>query len=103
MSKPIITTSWADLQILELDAWWRANREKAPNKFDEELAIAFQTLSVVPGAGQRYPHPEEDVRRVLLRSTRNHVYYIERKDYVLVVAVWGAIRGSGPDLSGVRW
>lgn len=102
MNKPVFTTPQADLQIREIDAWWRANREKAPDKFEEELASTFLALSVVPGAGQRYPHPHGTVRRVLLRSTKNHVYYVEREDRVLVVAVWGAIKGSGPDLTSVR-
>lgn len=34
MSKPVVTTSRADLQILELDAWWRENRDKAPDLFE---------------------------------------------------------------------
>ena len=101
MSKPVFTTPRADLQILEIDAWWRANREKAPDKFEEELASAFETLAVIPGAGQRYPHPDADVRRILLRSTKNYVYYVETADSVLIVAVWGAVRGSGPDLAGL--
>jgi plasmid stabilization system protein ParE len=102
MSKPIFTTPVADRQILEIDAWWRANREKAPDKFEEELANAFETLAATPGVGQRYPHHDASVRRMLLRSTKNHVYYVEKDDCVLVVAVWGAVRGSGPDLTGIR-
>lgn len=101
MIKPVFTTPQADLQILEIDAWWRANREKAPDKFEEELDLAFQRLAELPGSGQRYPHPGADVRRVLLRSTRIHVYYVEQDDRILVVAVWGAVKGSGPDLQGV--
>ena len=102
MSKPVLTTPVADLQILEIDAWWRANREKAPDRFEEELASAFEMLAATPGVGQRHPHPDASVRRVLLRSTKNHVYYVEKDDCVLVVAVWGAVRGSGPDLTGIR-
>jgi plasmid stabilization system protein ParE len=102
MSKPVFTTPMAELQIFEIDAWWRANREKAPEKFEDELANAFETLATTPGVGQRYPRPGASVRRVLLRSTKNHVYYVEEDDRVLVVAVWGAVRGSGPDLTGIR-
>jgi hypothetical protein len=36
-----------------------------------------------------------------MRATRNHVYYVERDDHVLVVAVWGAVKGSGPDLTNL--
>jgi plasmid stabilization system protein ParE len=101
MSKPIFTTQRAQRQILEIDAWWRANREKAPNKFADELDLAFRTIETLPGAGQRYPDPTSDVHRVFLRSTRHHVYYVEEGARVLVVAVWGAVKGTGPDLRGV--
>jgi plasmid stabilization system protein ParE len=101
MNKPVLTTPSADLQILEIDAWWRENRDKAPDLFEEELALAFRLLASSPGAGKRYQHPNADVRRVLLRSTRNHVYYVEMDDHVLVVAVWGAVKGSGPDLTEI--
>jgi hypothetical protein len=57
MSKPVRTTPLADLHILELDAWWRENREKAPDLFDQELALAFRTIAAAPAAGRRYPHP----------------------------------------------
>ncbi len=100
-AKPVLTTPQADLQILEIDAWWRDNRDKAPDLFEEELALAFRMLAVAPGAGRTYPHADARVRRVLLRSTRNHVYYVERDDCVLVVAVWGAVKAAGPDLRGV--
>lgn len=101
MKKSIATTPLADLQILEIDAWWRENRDKAPDLFEEELALAFRILESAPGAGRKYPHPSGRVRRLLLRSTRNHVYYVERDDCVLVVAVWGAVKGAGPDLTAL--
>lgn len=101
MTKPVFTTPQADLQILMLDAWWRANRDKAPNLFEEELAFAFEMIGSAPGVGKQYPRPGAMVRRVLMRSTRNHVYYVEQDDRVLVVAVWGAVKGSGPDLAGL--
>ena len=101
MDKPVFTTPQADLQISAIDEWWRENRDKAPDLFEEELALAFRMLAAAPGTGKRYPHPAAKVRRVLLRSTRNHVYYVELDDRVLVVAVWGAVKGAGPDLRGI--
>ena len=101
MSKPVRTTPVADAPIEALDAWWRENRDKAPVLFEQELALAFRTISAAPGSGRTYPHPSTHLHRVLLRSTRTHVYYVERDDHVLVVAVWGAIKGIGPDLSGL--
>ncbi len=48
-------------------------------------------------------HPEADVRvrGVLMRTTRKHIYYVERDDHVLVVAVWGAVTDGGPDLASM--
>jgi len=39
------------------------------------------------------------VRRVLLRSSRYHVSYVVREEDAVVLAVWGAVRGTGPDLA----
>jgi plasmid stabilization system protein ParE len=63
-------------------------------------ADVFRLIGLAPGVGKRYPHASEHVRRVMMRKTRHHVYYIEKEQYVLVVAVWGAAKGSGPDLAG---
>ena len=101
MSKAVVTTPKADAQILAIDSWWREHRDKAPDLFEQELSLAFRTLAAAPGVGKRYPHPGGEVRRVLLRSTRHHVYYVEQDDRVVVLAVWGAIKGSGPDLQDV--
>src|SRR5262245_6290752 len=99
MIKPVLTTAEADEHILALDGWWRENREKAPDLFEQELALAFRTIAAAPGSGKRYPHPRAHVRRVLMRATRNDVYYVELDEHVLVVSVWGAVKGAGPDLS----
>jgi plasmid stabilization system protein ParE len=101
VSKPVVTTHQAELQILEVDRWWREHRDKAPDLFEDELADVFRLISTAPGVGKRYPHAREGVRRVMMRKTRHHVYYVEREQYVLVVAVWGAVKGSGPDLEGL--
>ena len=101
MNKAVVTTQLADVQILEIDGWWRTHRDKAPNLFEEELADVFRLIGTAPGVGKRYPHPREHVRRVMMRKTRHHVYYVEREEHVLVVAVWGSVKGSGPDLGGL--
>lgn len=101
MAKSVRTTPQADLHILEIDAWWRDHRDKAPDLFEQELAIAVRTIASAPAAGRPYPFRGVDVRRLLMRATRHHVYYVERVDHVLIVAVWGAIKGAGPDLTGL--
>ena len=102
MNKPVVTTPTTDHQIREIDDWWRDNRDKSPDLFAEELALAFRMLEASPGIGRRYPHPGALVRRVLLRASRNHIYYVEEERQVVIVAVWGAIKGSGPDLSRLK-
>jgi plasmid stabilization system protein ParE len=99
VAKPLRTTLQADLHILELDSWWREHRDKAPELFEQELSVAFRTIASAPEAGKRLRHPDAEVRRILMRATRNHVYYVESDDHVLVVAVWGAVKESGPDLT----
>jgi plasmid stabilization system protein ParE len=101
VSKPVVTSDRAELQIVEIDAWWREHRDKAPDLFEDELADALRLIGSAPRVGKRVPHPTEHVRRVMMRKTRHHVYYIEREQYVLVVAVWGAVKGAGPDLAGL--
>lgn len=102
MSHPVIVSPEGEAQVDAIDAWWRANRPASPDLFAEELAAAFITIGTAPEAGHRYPHPEvKGVRRVALRATRNHVYYVTGEEAVVVLAVWGAIKGSGPDLSSL--
>jgi hypothetical protein len=83
--------------ILELDAWAGA-REKAPELFEQELAVAFRTISAAPGVGRIYPDLEPKFDGSSCAQTRNHVYYVERDRDVLVLAVRGAVKGAGPDL-----
>jgi hypothetical protein len=78
----------------------RTNRLASPDLFAQELAEALSTIELAPEAGHRYPHPHvKGVRRLPLRATRHHVYYIEVGTSVAVLAVWGAVKGTGPDLS----
>jgi hypothetical protein len=38
------------------------------------------------------------IRRILLPKTRRHLYYCVDDDGVLVLPVWGAVRGRAPSL-----
>jgi hypothetical protein len=65
-----------------------------------ELAEAFSTIEVASVAGHRSAHADvKGVRRLLPRSTRHHVYYVAATDAAIIPAVWGSIKGSGPDLA----
>lgn len=77
MTLPVRTTPEADAQILEIDGWWRRNRYTSPNLFLEELTAAFDTVGDAPYLGRLYQQsPLPGTRRVLLKGTRYHVYYV---------------------------
>ncbi len=100
MSLPVITTPEADAQIRTIDTWWRTNRPAAPDLFAEELANCFVLLEQAPKIGRPYRRHLSSLglRRVLLRATRYHVYYVPRADAVAVLAVWHSQRGQLPPL-----
>jgi plasmid stabilization system protein ParE len=89
----------AEAQIERIDSWWRANRQAAPSLFADELEQALLALAESPALGVRYP-PRPDVRRLLLILKRSHyhLYIVEQRSRVYVVAVWSAFRGRGPRL-----
>jgi plasmid stabilization system protein ParE len=99
VSLSVRTTPEADVQIREIDRWWRRNRGASPNLFADELAASFDIIGHAPNMGRRYRHsPVPGTRRVLLKSTRYHVYYVPDAEDVRVLAVWHAQRGVGPPL-----
>ena len=83
-----------------IDEWWRENRRAARELFTKELLQALDRIQHMPGVGVVYETDEVDlpVRRVLLKKTKHHVYYMVEGDTVVVLAVWSAVRGRGPRL-----
>jgi plasmid stabilization system protein ParE len=101
MSVVVLTTPEADEQADRLDDWWRANREKAPNLFREELQHAVALLASTPDMGLRYRRRRiPGLRRLLLPLTKCHVYYVhdENAAMVIMLGVGSAIRRRGPEL-----
>lgn len=93
------TTPEADDQAREIDAWWRRNRPTSPELFLDELAQAFSLLSHAPSIGHLYrASPVAGTRRLLMKRTRYHVYYVPTDVEVRVLAIWHARRGVGPPL-----
>lgn len=87
-------------QVETIDDWWRENRPASPDLFLEELSSALDLLATAPNLGRRYPHTTvKGVRRVLMRSSHYHVYYVASAEMVMVLSVWSGQRGVGPDLS----
>jgi plasmid stabilization system protein ParE len=84
-----------------MDAWWRAHRPEAKDLFAEELRDAQRRLAEKPDIGSVFVHRGGGpVRRLLMEKTRNHVYYEvhESERTIMIVALWGAVKGSEPDL-----
>lgn len=99
MSLPLQTTAEVDAQIREIDSWWRKNRQAAPDLFLNELSESFELIAAAPQIGRLYRQsPVRDVRRLLLREVRYHVYYVALASEVRILAVWHARRGLGPPL-----
>lgn len=99
MTLDVVVTPEAEFQIRSIRAWWIVNRPTAPALFLEELASTFDLLARASLVGHSYPHQTvHGVRRLLLRATRYHVYYQIVGQTVVVLAVWHANRGAGPDL-----
>lgn len=99
MNRRVSTTPDADTQIRTIDAWWRENRRASPDLFLDELSNAFDILAQAPEIGRLYRHsPIPGTRRLLLRGTRYHIYYVPGEREVKVIAVWHGGRGVGPQL-----
>ncbi len=88
----------AEAQVDVIDAWWRENRRAAADLFTNELAQALKALTDIPALGTPYQARRTMIRRVLLRRTHYHVYFVQEDDRLYVVAVWSAFRGRGPKL-----
>jgi plasmid stabilization system protein ParE len=92
----------AEAQYLAIDEWWQRNRPAAPDLFDSEFRAAVAQLEALPEIGRRFQHPVvPGLRRYLLRTSRYHLYYVPHSDVVVILAVWSAVRGSGPDLGSI--
>jgi len=99
VSLPVVVTPTAERHLVTIDGWWRRHREAAANLFIEEFAASVNLIQSMPLAGRRYgAAPIDGVRRVLLRSSRFHVYYQVRTSEIVILAVWSALRGRDPDL-----
>ncbi len=99
MSLPVTTTPEADAQIRTIDGWWREHRRASPDLFLNELVGALEIVARAPMVGRLYRRsPVPGVRRLLLRATRYHVYYVPSLLEVRVLAIWHGERGVGPPL-----
>lgn len=82
------------------DAGWREERPAAASAFLDELERAVELLGQQPDAAPVFTiRGREPVRRLLLPVSRAHVSYVRRgPETVIVLRVWGAVRGRPPSL-----
>jgi hypothetical protein len=72
----LVVAPEAAAQILVRKQWWRANRSKAPERFDEELATALTAIRDRPDSFPVFSaRGDRTVRRCLLAKTRCHLYF----------------------------
>jgi plasmid stabilization system protein ParE len=95
----VVFTPEAEEQAERCDTWWRENRTSSRDLFARELAETKMLLLETPNVGT--VHAVLDgvpVRRVLLRKTRTHVYYVAdlEADAVIIHSVWGAPKQWAP-------
>lgn len=102
MTLSIQVTPEAEIQVEEIDAWWRANRSSASSLFRCEFEDALALLVDTPRLGVLQPESFiPGLRRLLLGRTRFHLFYRvdEAVGGVVVLGVWAAMRGHGPPLA----
>jgi hypothetical protein len=67
----------ADAQIDAALLWWQRNRDKAPDRLAREIDAALAQIALVPTAGRRARLTgQPGVRRLLLRVSSYHLYYV---------------------------
>jgi plasmid stabilization system protein ParE len=94
----VFVDATAEEDIERVDAWWQEHAASR-DLFRDELAHMFALLASSPQMGVPYRRRGiPGLRRVLLRATRYHVYYVFDGSRVIVLSVWSAVRRRGPRL-----
>ncbi len=89
----VVVAPEAAAQILVRKRWWRENRSKAPERFDDELAIALAAITERPESFPVFSaRAGRTLRRCLLAKTSCHLYFEIRPgtDEVWIIAARGA-------------
>lgn len=93
MKRNIEFTHLAERQLIAAGAWWRRNRDKAPDAFDEEMQSALLYLSENLSSSTTYrPTRRSGVRRYFVDRIRYYVYFRVTDDKIQVLRIWHASR-----------
>jgi plasmid stabilization system protein ParE len=101
MTRSYLVAPEAERQILDALIWWHENRPKAPGLLEEEIERAIALAVAQPEAGACASSSRfQNLRRVLLRKTRYHLYYMHDlvQDEIHIVGFWHGERGAPPPL-----
>jgi len=93
--RKVVFSPRARRQFAKEWTWWRRNRDKAPEAFDEEVTSTLEKLAGSPfdtGFAVRARRP--GLRRVSMERIRYYLYYRVNDDEIEVVAIWHASRRS---------
>lgn len=96
----VVVTRAAGEDIEAADAWWREHRVDAPTALALEVADALEWLSVVGPSLSVFRRLRGgiEVRRTHLPRIHKHLYVVVQPDRIVVLALWGAVRGILPAL-----
>jgi plasmid stabilization system protein ParE len=101
----VVLVDDAEEQLGDIVAWWDDHRPKAPGLVFEELARCTRLLESSPDIGLRFHRtPVPGVRRLLMKRTSHHVYYVHDAEHAIVyiIAIWGAPKEGEPFLRDPR-
>jgi plasmid stabilization system protein ParE len=98
LSRRVIAAPRAERQINAAGNWWRRNRHKAPDLFDEELSRAFALIAENPGVGKPVAGRPGKRQIEILRIRYTLYYSIIDEETIGVLALWRTSRGNKPRL-----
>src|SRR4029079_18730647 len=98
-------TDAAEEQLREIVEWWTAHRDTGPQLVMDEFERSVALLKSSPDVGVRFHRARvPDVRRLVMKRTKHHVYYLHdnANAIVYILAVWGAPKFGYPVLIDPR-
>jgi hypothetical protein len=101
----VILVDPAEEQLHEIAEWWLTHREASLLLVMDEFDRCMSLLESSPDAGARFHRSSvPGVRRLVMRRTKHHVYYLhdEANALVYIIAVWGAPKVGPPVLFDPR-
>jgi plasmid stabilization system protein ParE len=90
--RSVIVSNRAQRQIAAARLWWRSNRDKAPDAFDDDVDATLLLLAENALIGERHASARQHVRRVHVPRIRYYFYYRVLNGTIKVLQVRHASR-----------